>query len=94
MSRVRSAAFSTGGGRSHLAVRRETIMFLLALNCQKATVRQPHWMYELSATNGQFPAMLDDGLLARLETEAARQQTAVETPSHDVLDDLVRCYNT
>lgn len=72
----------------------ETIMFLLALNCQKATVMQPHWMYELSATNGHFPAMLDDGLLARLETEAARQQTAVETPSHDVLDDLVRCYNT
>jgi len=69
-------------------------MFLLALKCQKATVMQPHWMYELSATNGHFPAMLDDGLLARLETEAARQQTAVETPSHDVLDDLVRCYNT
>ena len=69
-------------------------MFLLALNCQKATVMQPHWMYDLSATNGHFPAMLDDGLLARLETEAARQQAVTQTPLHDVLDDLVRCYNT
>ena len=69
-------------------------MFLLALNCQEAAAQQPRWMYELSATNGHFPAMLDDSLLAWLEREAARPQTPVETPAFDVLDDLGRGYNT
>lgn len=69
-------------------------MFLLALNCKEAAAQQPQWTYELNASNGHFPAMLDDSLLVWLEQEAGRQQTPVETPSHDVLDDLVRCYNT